>query len=255
VDRRIKSLFGHVGCNLWLDSEHGYVEIQSWLLSQQPALLLTANHVKEQKFYLGTNLHVLCIPIQNQESTQSNMIYSSGLRSIIDLKEGRKTTWCTISFSSNLHDLSNLRSIDNSHMSIPQSSPYSVLVVVLLIFLRVHCNWLGQFSWWRLTRTVHLPTDGSVECGSIVLIARAKQDDSEIEELKHKILNLWCVHCTGSSGSMCAGWPAPLTGRVQDRSAPWPAGCKIAVRRDYAVIQSCWLWHSRTVQSFSDMCR
>ncbi len=55
-------------------------------------LLLTANHVKEQKFYIGTNLHVLCIPIQNQESTQSNMIYSSGLRSIIDLKEGRKTT-------------------------------------------------------------------------------------------------------------------------------------------------------------------
>jgi hypothetical protein len=36
---------------------------------------------------------------------------------------------------------------------------------------------------------------------------------------------------------------------VPHRSAPWPTGCKIAARRDYAVLQSCWLWHSRIVRS------
>ncbi len=185
------------------------------------------------------------------------MIYSCRLKSIIDLKDCRKTTWCTISFSSKPAwslQLKKHRQLAHDHSAILSlfcsgrlSSHFSSSFV--------HSNWLGQFSLWRLTRTVHLPTDGSVECGSIVPIARAKQDDSEIEELKHKILNLCFVHCTGSRGSMCAGWPAPLTGRVQDRSSPWTAGCKIAVRRDYAVLQSCWLWHSRIVRSFSDMCR
>ncbi len=185
------------------------------------------------------------------------MIYSCGLRSIIDLKEGRKATWCTISFSSkpawSLQPKKN-RQLAHVHSAI-LSLFYSGRRSSHFSSSFVHSNWLRQFSWWRLTRTVHLQTDGSVECGSIVPIARAKQHDSEIKELKHKILNLWFEHCTGSRGSMCAGWPAPLTGRVQDRSAPWPAGCKIAVRRDYAVLQSRWLWHSRIVRSFSDMFR
>jgi hypothetical protein len=37
----------------------------------------------------------------------------------------------------NLHDLSNLRSTDNSHMTIPQSSPYSVLVVFLRLSIAI----------------------------------------------------------------------------------------------------------------------
>jgi len=225
VDRRIKSLFGHVGCNLWLDSEHGYVEIQSWLLSQQPALLLTANHVKEQKFYLGKNLHVLCIPIQNQESTQSNMIYSSGLRSIIDLKEGRKTTWCTISFSSNLHDLSNLRSIDNSHMSIPQSSPYSVLVVVLVILLRVSIVidsdssvdgvWLGRCI---CQRTVQLNADRSYS------LHEQNRTIQRSRNWNTKFYN-YVLYTVQAAPAPCA--PAGPHRRL-DR-------CKIAVRRDRPV--------------------
>jgi hypothetical protein len=168
---------------------------------------------------------VLCIPIQNQESAQSNMIYSCGLRSIIDLKEGRKTTWCTISFSSNLHDLSNLRSIDNSHMFIPQSSPYSVLVVVLLIFLR-HLSIVidsdssvdgnGRFSWMRIDRT---------HCTSKT--GRFRDRGTETQNFKFVICTLYWqprIHVrrlarttdwTGAR-SQCA-----VTGRLQDCSAPW----------------------------------
>ena len=180
------------------------------------------------------------------------MIYSCGLKSIIDLKEGRKPLDAQFLSHQNLHDLSNLRSTDNSHMTIPQSSPYSVLVVFLRLSIAIDSDSSVDGVWLR--RCICQRT-GSVECGSIVPIARAKQDDSQIEKLKHKILQLWFVHCTGSRRSMCAGWPAPPTGRVPHRSAPWPTGCKIAARRDYAVLQSCWLWHSRIVRSFSDMCR
>ena len=219
-------------------------------MSQRPALLLSANHVKEQKFYIGTNLHVLCIPIQNQESAQSNMIYSCGLRSIIDLKEGRKTTWCTISFSSK--PAWSLQPKKHRQLAHDHSAILSLFCSGRLSW-SVRSNWLGQFSWWRLTQTVHLPTDGfswmridRTHCTSKT--GRFRDRGTETQNFTFVICTLYC-------GSMCAGWPAPLTGRVQDRSAPWPAGCKIAVRRDYAVLQSCWLWHSRIVRSFSDMCR
>ncbi len=64
------------------------------------------------------------------------------------------------------------------------------------------------------------PSSGEWELSTMVLIAFAKQDGSVIDEPKHKILHLGFVHCTGSRGSMCAGLSAPLTGQVQDRSAP-----------------------------------
>jgi hypothetical protein len=181
------------------------------------------------QFYIGTNLHVLCIPIQNQESAQSNMIYSCGLRSIIDLKEGRKTTWCTISFSSK--PAWSLQPKKHRQLAHDHSAILSLFCSGRLSS-SVHSNWLGQFSWWRLTQTVHLPTDGfswmridRTHCTSKT--GRFKDRETETQNFTFIICTLYWhrrIHLrrlartadwTGAR-SQCA-----VTGRIQACSPPW----------------------------------